>query len=174
MKKHWKYLRYVVIHKWFVFVAGRKAGVSPWRLLKHDWSKFLPCEWYPYVEYFYGEYRPYCGPDRRPNEEANKLDWTRRRDVSFDQAWAHHQHVNDHHWQHWLLVNDDATIVIMEMPEPCWREMVADWCGAGRAITGKWEAAMWYQKNKVNIRLHNATRLNVEHLLAQMAGEDMA
>jgi hypothetical protein len=25
------------------------------RLIIHDWSKFLPCEWIPYANYFYGD-----------------------------------------------------------------------------------------------------------------------
>jgi hypothetical protein len=39
---HWRYFTYLVRHKWFVFLAGRRTGVPPRRLLIHDWSKFLP------------------------------------------------------------------------------------------------------------------------------------
>ena len=37
------------------------------------------------------------------------------------------------------------------MPEKYAREMVADWAGAGRAITGKWETLEWYEKNQEKI-----------------------
>jgi hypothetical protein len=45
--------------------------------------------------------------------------------------------------------------------------MVADWMGAGRAITGKWEAKAWYEKNKATIILHDGTRKLVETILEQ-------
>lgn len=169
MNKHLKYLNYVIRHKYFVFLAGRKTGASPWRLLKHDWSKFLPCEWGPYVNYFYGEYTRSFGPDVRPNEEANKTDWEMRRKAAFDHAWLHHQRANDHHWQYWILHNDDGSTRHLAMPEPCWREMVADWMGAGRAITGRWEALEWYQNNREKIQLNAMTRLRVEKLLNEVA-----
>jgi hypothetical protein len=54
VSKHLRYLSYVVCHKWFVFVAGLKTGAPFWRLLIHDWSKFMPSEWRPYVLSFYG------------------------------------------------------------------------------------------------------------------------
>jgi hypothetical protein len=54
VNKHWQYLKYVVRHKWFVLVAGLHVGAPLWRLLIHDWSKFLPCEWRPYAAFFYG------------------------------------------------------------------------------------------------------------------------
>ena len=44
-------------------------------------------------------------------------------------------------------------------------EMVCDWAGAGRAITGKWEYKEWYYKNKEKIILHPETRKDVEMLL---------
>lgn len=52
--KHWKYLKYVVRHKWYVFLACRQLGVPLWQSIIHDWTKFLPREWFPYVRYFYG------------------------------------------------------------------------------------------------------------------------
>lgn len=46
------------------------------------------------------------------------------------------------------------------------KEMVADWAGAGRAITGKWSVAQWYEKNRDNIMLPDATRVTIELMLA--------
>src|SRR5882762_4064498 len=94
--KHWKYLSYIVRHKWFVALAGMQTRVSIWRLLKHDWTKFLPCEWCPYVQSFYGGWKY---KDRPPELVA-----------AFDAAWLHHQHWNDHHWQHWVLREDSGAI----------------------------------------------------------------
>lgn len=66
MRPHLRYLRYVLMHKLYVFIGGiavkRMYGDSPWgwvcwlwRLLVHDLSKFRPSEWNPYVAFFYGE-----------------------------------------------------------------------------------------------------------------------
>jgi hypothetical protein len=104
-----------------------------------------PAEWGPYVRTFYDKAKSVPG--------------------EFNKAWLHHQHHNPHHWQHWLLQNDDGTKTCLEMPEDLVREMVADWMGAGRAITGKWEVATWYEKNKFKIQLHALTRMQVERLI---------
>lgn len=146
---HWRYMKYLARHKWFVFVAGlRVGGVPLWRLIIHDWSKLLPSEWFPYAKSFYGP---------QPRTTETKL--------RFDAAWLHHQHFNPHHWQHWVLREDDGATKILEMPTNFAREMVADWCGAGRAITGKWEVWTWYAKNRERIMLHPATRAVVETLI---------
>lgn len=142
---HWKNLKYIVRHKWFVFLAGRKLGVSLWRLIKHDWSKFTPKEWSGYARNFYG----------KRTAETQK---------AFDRSWLHHIHLNDHHWEHWVLV-DRGRFTVLKMPEDAVREMVADWYGAGRAITGKWDASTWYEKNKFGLELHKETRALVEELL---------
>jgi hypothetical protein len=146
---HLRYASYVARHKWFVFRAGLKTGVPLWRLLIHDWSKLTPAEWSPYVRSFYG-------PQPRTDEVKQ----------AFDAAWLHHQHRNPHHWQHWLLQEDDGDLKTLEMPEHFVREMVADWMGAGRAITGKWETIQWYEKNREKIKLHPASRDLTERVLA--------
>lgn len=146
MKPHLRYASYVLRHKWFVFVAGLKVSAPLWRLIIHDWSKLTPAEWGPYVRTFYDKPRARVG--------------------EFDAAWLHHQHANPHHWQHWLLQEDDGGLKTLRMPEPLVREMVADWMGAGRAITGKWEVESWYRANQSKIRLHPDTRHMVERLLA--------
>lgn len=168
MKKHWKYLSYVVRHKWFVFEACRKLRVPLWQALIHDWSKFLPSEWFPYVNFFNGNY-----PKWASISSGQKFDgypytltsdyWSER----FDRAWLHHQHLNPHHWQHWVLREDSGASKLLEMPDKFICEMVADWIGAGRAITGKYEAFSWYQSNKEKIQLHPDTRTKVEQLLAE-------
>jgi hypothetical protein len=168
MNKHLKYLSYVIRHKWFVFVACNKLGVSTWRAIIHDWTKFLPCEWFAYVNSFYGDHPKW--EDISSGQklagypfELTKDYWKPR----FASAWNHHQKSNKHHWQYWLLTNDsdDPKHSAIEMPDKYVREMVADWWGAGRAITGKWEANIWYEKQRNKILLHEKTRAQVEQLL---------
>jgi len=167
---HWRYAKYLARHKWFVFVAGLRVGAPIWRLIIHDWSKLLPCEWIPYARSFYG------GPWRTLQEMSAMMpaysgptkDSVRR---EFDRAWLHHQHFNPHHWQHWVLREDSGATKLLQMPENFAREMVADWCGAGRAITGKWEVWIWYAKNREQIQMHQDTRSLVESLIYVEQGE---
>lgn len=151
MKAHFQYASYVARHKWFVFRAGLKTRAPIWRLVIHDWSKLSPAEWRPYVATFYGSLSD------EPHVKA-----------AFDRAWLHHQHRNPHHWQHWLLREDDGGSKILPMPEHFVREMVADWMGAGRAITGKWEVGLWYSKNADKILLAPETELLVGQLIDEV------
>lgn len=148
---HYRYGKYVVRHKWFVFLAGLKTRAPLWRLLIHDWSKLTPAEWTPYVRSFYGP------QPRTPEVKA-----------AFDRAWLHHQHRNPHHWQHYLLREDSGTLKTLPIPQGFVREMVADWMGAGRAITGRWEVVEWYAKNRDTIQLAESTRYDVETLLQRV------
>jgi hypothetical protein len=190
MKPHLRYLWYVIRHKWFVFVAGSLTRAPLWRLLIHDWSKFRPSEWFPYVANFYGEsvdsiaHRDYQTRMARAHydfegevhvsfhakllrhEQELKERLKNKRRTAFDIAWLRHQHRNPHHWQHWVLREDSGATKVLQMPDHFVREMVADWMGAGRAITGKWEVEAWYEKNKHQILLHPVTRGRVEVLIA--------
>jgi len=178
MRRHIAYLKYVLRHKWFVLLAGLKLGIPLLILIFHDWDKFLPDEWFPYARTFYK-------PDGSNQYEEG---------YAFAEAWMFHQHRNKHHWQYWLnfgksplsdtnvmvwdrgnasiLVDGniyalDGDITIREpMPEVYAREMLADWHGAGRAITGEWGGTRdWYLKNKENIKLHPDTRRWIEDQL---------
>ena len=59
MNKFFKYLSYIIRHKYYVLVAGLKVRAPLFRLIIHDWSKFLPYEFAPYMNYFYGKYVDY-------------------------------------------------------------------------------------------------------------------
>lgn len=143
IEPHRKYFSYVLRHKCHVGRGCRLFGVSTWRLLKHDWTKFLPSEWFPYVAHFYG------GRDvKRPHGLGI---------ADFDQAWLLHLHRHDHHWQHWILRNDDGSMNVLEMPEASAREMVADWYGAGYAIHGCDDLANWFRQNVGKMVLHDST-----------------
>jgi hypothetical protein len=158
MKAHLAYLKNLLIHKYWVFVAGRMLGVSLRQLVIHDWSKFTPAEWRPYVRNFYNP------------------DGTKRRGVEtqeFQLAWLHHLHWNPHHHQHWVLQNDSGEINELPMPEKYVSEMVADWAGAGRAYGGSWyaengelELRSWLAKSRQKMRLHPDTASRMLHLVS--------
>ena len=150
MTPHWLYLKTVLRHKWFVFWEcwrlapnySRHKWALRWRGVVHDLSKFRPSEWGPYARYFYGQ----------------------KDDQAFDLAWLCHQKRNPHHWQWWVLREDDGGTKVMEMPLVYMLEMVCDWRGAGRAY-GNADTLGWYEKNRENMRLGPETRAWVEHEL---------
>jgi hypothetical protein len=155
VRPHWLYFKFLMRHKWFVFVAGCKTKAPIWRLLIHDLSKFSPAEWNPYVKSFYG---PYSYKERPP--EVVK---------AFDRAWLHHQHHNPHHWQSWVLRTDSGVTHPLEIPPPLVREMVADWMGAGRTVEGRWCVDEWYAENRNLLWLHPTTRVLVDHLIEKVS-----
>jgi len=134
-------------------MAAFKLKNAPIKLflmvLVHDISKFLPSEWFPYARCFYA-------PDGSKQYKEG---------INFALAWNYHQKRNRHHWQYWLITWDRGISEPLPMPEIYVWEMIADWMGAGRAITGKWETIEWYKKNKDIIQIHPETRLLVEAIL---------
>jgi len=154
--KYWHYFKYVVRHKWYVFWACMHMGVPIWQALIHDWQKFTPTEWSPYAESFYGPWKY----NERPQWLVDK----------FNAAWLHHIHYGPHHWQHWILQEDDGDTLLLEMPARYIREMIADWVGAGFAILGKNNIHLWYHKNRDNIQLHPRTREILEIWLESAYG----
>lgn len=163
MLAHLKYLSYVLRHKWHVFVACLRLGAPLHRAILHDWSKFLPSEWFPYVHHFYGPH-----PIQR---DATGYYHAAGVGGSFDRAWSLHQHRNDHHWQHWVLIQDDEPPKLLEMPEPAIREMVADWVGAGRA-QGTPNTLRWYEAHQHQLLLAPRTRQRVEELLRWLSEQE--
>ena len=128
-------------------------------IAQHDKSKFnkipdvenyyeLKCEWDAYDDYFYGTRTPEV-------EEA------------FDRAWLSHIHSNPHHWQHWLLQNDDPKIGlrILDMPYVFIIEMICDWWAFSWKSGNLYEIFSWYDKNKVGILVSDKTRKSIEKIL---------
>ena len=103
-----KYLWQVLRHKWFVFLEACKLGI-PWLGLIHDLSKFRPSEFLPYARHFYGNY-----PEWKTMDTWGKSYYFGRTKESvkgdFDVAWLYHQKRNRHHWQYWMLTEDDPNV----------------------------------------------------------------
>lgn len=161
MKKHLLYLRYVLRHKWFVFLACLQYGLI-WRGIKHDWHKFLPSEWFPYVNFFYGK----GGKPVQRRDSTGYYKPTDTGDDAFDFAWLLHQKRADHHWQWWVLPEDDGGVKVLRMSDAAMKEMLCDWRGAGRA-QGKPNTWEWYEANKGKMQLHPEVRAWIEEELAR-------
>jgi hypothetical protein len=150
MRRHWQCGKYVLRHKWYVFQECLKLGVPLLIAIFHDWDKFLPDEWLPYARCFYA-------PDGTKQYKE---------DASFTLAWNLHQKRNKHHWQWWVIMFDRGEFETIPMPDVYRREMLADWRGAGRAITGKDNTFSWYLDNYYKIKLHRDTRVWIDNQLA--------
>lgn len=174
MRPHLRYLRYVLLHKWYVFRAGTfigaPAGVSIprwlWRLVTHDLSKFRPSEWRPYVRKFYGPM----------TADVSGVSFRVNNDREFDRAWLEHIHRNPHHWQHWVLHEDSGKTKVLLMPITYVDEMVADWIGAGTKILHRptldeciAETIKWYAVNNARMMLREPVRQRVEATLIDLA-----
>jgi hypothetical protein len=147
-----KYLEYVDRHRRFVLEEAIKLDIAD-RGLAHDLSKYSREEFDAYAEYFYGGY-----------VRGNVPDLVQR---DFDRAWLQHQKRNDHHWQYWVLREDSGAMKALPMPEDAMRELLADWRGAGRAITGVDNTGAWYTKNKPNMILHPSVEAWLDRMLLE-------
>lgn len=161
MIKYWKYMKYVIGHKWYVMLECFKCGLY-WRGITHDLSKLLPSEFIPYAQYFYGN-QSKDGINRGRKNGSYRAGETI--DDRFNYAWLLHQKRNKHHWQYWVLPLDDGGVKIFEIPEKYMLEMICDWNGAGMAINGKKDTLNWYNKNKEHMQLNPKTRANIESRL---------
>jgi hypothetical protein len=161
MRRHLAYLKYVVRHKWYVFLACLQLHVPVWIAILHDISKFSPTEWSPYARNFFEA-------DGRPKSVRNPTGAydPSAQPAEFLYAWLQHQK-NLHHWQAWIVLGDGGSIRPLPMLDTYIREMVADWVGAGKA-KGTNSAADWYEANKASMVLHNFTRWRVEELLKDL------
>ena len=142
MKRHINYFKYVVRHKWFVFLAGIKLGVPIMSLIIHDWDKFTPAMWTSYANTFY-----------LPNGESQYNEH-----LDFDMAWNGHEKQNKHHWQYWVLIKDNGDFIPLPIPDKHRREMLADWKGAGKA-QGFPDTLEWYStRTEMHKMLENDTK----------------
>lgn len=166
--KHVKYLRYLLRHKWYVMTECFRVGLF-WRGIMHDLSKFLPSELIPYANFFYGK-RGDSITSKRDSSGYYKP--TDTGDPAFDFAWLLHQKRNRHHWQWWVLPEDEGGVKVLPMTPTFRLEMLCDWVGAGKA-QGKFspasdryaETRKWYNANCYKMTLHPETRDWIESVI---------
>ena len=128
-------LRTIVKHKIGVAKAGRRFGVSWYRILVHDLSKLSPAEFPGYRD------RYHAGIEDKEG---------------FDRTWHNHIARNRHHPEFWIQTSRHAMGVPLDMPEMFIREMLADWFGASWAYAGAWPDPKdwpWLRDNLAKITL---------------------
>lgn len=160
-----KYDEYLTEHKanvWKAFewmreyipdVVAETPGVDWEHLIKlsHDYSKSSEEEYEAYDNYFYGDKSYGC---------------VRK----FKYAWLHHIHKNPHHWQHWVLANDDPEegTVALEMPYEYIVEMICDWWSFSWKSGNLYELFDWYESHKENMVLEYRTKAKVLIILSKI------
>ena len=118
----------------------------------HDISKWSREEYNAYDNYFYSKR-------------------TEKVKTEFNYAWLHHIHNNPHHWQHWVLVNDEDGTHALEMPREYVIEMICDWWAFSHKSGNLYEILDWYKSHKQNMILHENTKKLVEELLDRIKEE---
>lgn len=128
-------------------IDGHRTG-----LFNHDQSKWEKEEYDAYDAYFYGG---------RKTKEVKE---------TFNYAWLHHIHNNPHHWQYWVLINDDPEdgTVALDIPYRYVIEMICDWWSFSWSDGNLYEIFDWYNKHKNRMILSKNTRELVEDILDQI------
>ena len=118
---------------------------------EHDKSKFEEDEYEAYDAYFYG------------NRSHQVVE-------DFNRAWLNHIHRNEHHWQHWVLINDDPGKgeIILDMPDLYIIEMICDWWSFSWKQGKLDEIFKWYDEHVLYMKLGDKTRVKVEYILEQI------
>lgn len=136
-----QYAAYVLRHKRLILALRHRWGVPFVQALIHDWTRFLPSEFIPSANYFFGAYQ-------------RGIVWRRGECPRYDAARDLHETRNPHHAPYWHG---------RPVPEQYLREMLCDWDAAGQAKGNPIEP--WYAANRDRLGLHPATRARIEELL---------
>lgn len=118
----------------------------------HDKSKTDEEEYFAYDEYFNGKDQSYYTKEM------------------YQKAWLNHIHKNTHHWQYWILVNDDPneSEVILDMEYRYVIEMICDWWSFSWKSGNLYEMFDWYNNHKQYMKLSSKTKLTVEDILKKI------
>jgi hypothetical protein len=154
MRKHIKYLWYILQHKWYVLEECWKHGLY-WQGIVHDISKFSPLEFHAYANKFFGEWP----------ETSIQIEKDMRKKLvkqAFGYAWLHHQHCNKHHWNYWVV--NQAKKEAVKMPDRYVVEMICDWSAMSRKFGDT--PGEFFLKNRHNMVLHHETERDIASYLA--------
>lgn len=136
-----QYAAYVLRHKWLIIKTAPRYGVPLRQALVHDLSRFLPAEFLPSANYFFGAYQ-------------RGVVWRRGESPAYDAARDLHEQRNKHHAQYW---NGQP------MPERYVKEMLCDWDAAGQAKGSP--ILPWYAANRERLGLHPETLAQIDEVL---------
>ncbi len=137
--------------------------------LKHDLSKYAPCEFLVGAKYYQGS--------RSPNDAE-------RRATGVSLAWLHHKGRNRHHFEYWIdyIINPDGSVGYggNKMPLRYIAEMFCDRVAASKVYLGASytdaSPLQYYVNSKDRIMIHPETGAELEKMLLVLRdeGEDAA
>ena len=120
----------------------------------HDESKYSTEEYDAYDQYFYGQNKSYAVVQ------------------AFDYAWLHHIHQNPHHWQYWVLLEDDPEAGMpyktLMIPLPYIFEMIADWWSFSWKSGNLFEIFNWYAEHRDKQYINEESRMILERILEKI------
>lgn len=151
-----KYLKTVLLHKWYVFLECRRLGIT-WQGVMHDMSKLSPKEFFASARYYGGD----------GNAE-----------IPYMIAWMHHKGHNPHHWEYWVDWNTETgECILMQIPKRYLKETLADLIGASKAYNkGKFdrrEPYDYFMAHAGNWRICREDYLWLERRLKEYAGIEL-
>lgn len=138
---------YEWLRRWWPELLADCGPELEMNLKSHDASKRTDEEYHPYAVYFFS------GTTRTDEIKEN-----------FQKAWLHHIHNNPHHWNHWVVINENRTSCV-EMPDVYVIEMILDWWTFSWKSQNLRELGRWYREHKSGIQLHPKTRARVEEIV---------
>ena len=139
------YLIHILRHIYRIFKLGREMDIPLWNLLIHDIGRFLPSEFFAYARTFYnstGELGFYPS-------------------TSFQRAQHRHLKHNKHHWQYWVLFDENNEPYALDMPICYIKEYVADLMTDGIHIPYSKTTYNFFITNEERIIMSRFTKHNV-------------
>lgn len=131
-----------------------QTAIEDAMLNAHDESKFDTAEYDAYDAYFYGGNQSYAVCE------------------AFNYAWLHHIHHNPHHWQYWVLLEDDPETGVpfkaLRIPLRYIFEMVADWWTFSWKNNNLFEIFNWYAEHRSKQFIHPESRKMLENILKEI------
>lgn len=127
---------------------------------EHDEPKYSEEEWEPYLDYFY--------PDEdNPKDKAEV-------DRAFKYAVLHHYNHSPHHWNYWLILDEDmGEMEALDVPDEHVLCMLCDWASFryGQKTAAKVDYPTtigWYNDTKDNMILTDATQALISKYIEQL------
>lgn len=151
MKRFLAYFLYIVKHKWRVFIIGKHFKLSLYQRIFHDMSAFSPKEFFEYAHAMFTS-------DGRFSFEPND---------AFDYAFLLHTKHNKHHWQYWVILDENNDPYPLEMDYEYVLEYVVDLLAIGRIPHRGISVYHFFLENTPRIIMHRNTYCFVRDMLEE-------
>ena len=151
------HFRTITRHRHAVIRHAAKAGIL-FQGLRHDLSKYCPCEFLAGALYYQG--------NRSPNEMERDI-------YGYSAAWLHHKGRNRHHFEYWTDYNPvERRVMPVKMPVRFVAEMFCDRVAASKIYQGdkytESHPIEYFERGKMNRSIHPETSDLIESWLIML------